>query len=190
MLLTLQSRGRPAAGGGMCHTGIEVALGATLALGWHWVLQGAAGACVWHRALAALSSDARGAQGPAGLARGALVEKARASCRRKRRPVSSPSASCQLLVSRAVPGQLLPCCHRGDQREVLALFPRPPHSCHCLRKCRSEEQRPDAPWGWDRTWACPSSSGGYRDPCRGPWRLLGCSSGAFIHASAHHAHGH
>lgn len=99
--------------------------------------QQGAGARVWHTALAALSS---GAQGPAGPARGAVVEKALTSCRRKWRPVSSPSASCRLLGSRAVPGQLLPCCHGAEQRSVPALFPRPPHSCHCRRKCRSERE--------------------------------------------------
>lgn len=50
--------------------------------------------------------------------------------------MSSPSASCLLLECRAVPGQLLLTSSQRAPAQGAALFLRPPHSCHCRRKCR------------------------------------------------------
>lgn len=155
-------------------------------------MQQGAGGCVWHKVLAAFGSDASGAQGPAGPATGEVVKKASASCCRKWWPVSSPSASCQLLESRAVPRQLLLCCQGGDQCKVLALFPRPPHSCHCQRKCRSESKGLMLPG--DGTKPGPAhpppreGTGILEGDPGGSW---GAASGvSLMHASAHHEHGH
>lgn len=95
-VLGLQPSAHPTVGGAMCPTGMEMALGLA---GCSRVLVPVCGTRLW-QPRAAMPECPR----PCWASKGSVVEKARTSCCRKWQPVSSPSASCRLLGSRAVPG--------------------------------------------------------------------------------------
>lgn len=119
-----------------------------------------AGASVWHGAFGGPSSDARGRWVPWVP----LARQLEQRWRKPARPAAGNGRRCHLhllpagsLRAGLCPGSCSQHRHGGDRCKVPALFLRPPHSCHCRRKCRSEREALLLPGDGAQCWACPSS---------------------------------